>query len=167
MVEFRPVCLDDDVPFVLEMFVIRAFESATEADGRVGLKRYHESWLESHRAKMERKALEESLKDPRTIAEVVVVDGVDAGFLWCTFVDEPGHPTYVDLLLVAFKLNYQRRGLGRLAVQRVEQLAAERGADSIRSTGSAPTESVRRFHDSLGFVPIQTVYEKRLGAGRS
>ena len=162
MVEFRPVCLEDERDFVLSMFVVRAFEAASEVQKRPGFAHYQQRWLASAEAGEAYRSIEASLSDPRTIAEIVVVDGVAAGFVWVTFEGAPYEPCHAELQLVAFRLNFQRRGLGRVSLHHVEELAVSRGAETIRSTGSAATEGIRRFHASLGFEPIQTVYEKRL-----
>ncbi len=162
MIEFRSLCLEDDRVFVLEMFLGRAFESAPDPKRRAGLNQYRREWLEAPATAALMQSLEASLQDARTIAEVVVVDGTEAGFVWATFAADPGEPVHAQLRLVAFRLDYQRRGLGRLSVQHVEELVARSGVETLRSTGSAPSDGVRRFHESLGFEPVQTVFEKRL-----
>ncbi len=163
MLEFRPVCMDDDRSFVLEMHLVRAFEGEPEAERRLGFTAFAAREDQARIAELEIKAIEASLEDPRTVAEVIVVDGVDAGFVWVTFGQVPGRYTdYAELRALAFRLKYQRHGLGRVTMQHVEEVAAARGAESIRSTGSAPSEAVRRFHASAGFEAVQTVFEKRL-----
>jgi GNAT superfamily N-acetyltransferase len=162
VVEFRPVCLEDERDFLLEMFVILAYESAPDTARRPGLNRFREQWQASDEAQSILKAVESSLADPKTVADVVIVDGVPAGFVWATFEGRPFEEKYYELRYVAFKLNFQRQGLGGLAVHHVEERAVEHGATAIRATGSADRESIRRFHASLGFKPIQTIYEKQL-----
>ena len=162
MVEFRPLNLDVDRDFLLDMFIVRAFESASDQDRRLGLNHYRQRWLDSPEAMAVSESVEGSLEDKRTIAEVVVVDGTDAGFIWVTFASEPSGVSFAELRIVAFRLSFQRHGLGRVSVHHVETEAALHGAEFIRSTGSAATEGIRRFHTSLGFAPMQTIYEKRL-----
>jgi GNAT superfamily N-acetyltransferase len=165
MVEFRPLSLDDDRDFMLDMFIMRAFEAASEPERRAGLNQFRPAWLASPEATVAVSSVETSLKDTRTIAEIVVVNGTDAGFLWLTFASEPSGVCFAELRLVAFRLSFQRQGLGRVSIHHLEEQAALRGAESIRSIGSASTEGIRRFHASLGFHPVQTVFEKRLSPG--
>lgn len=162
MVEFRPVCLDDDRDLVLDMLVIRAFEAAPEADRRRGLNEFRKQWLASPQADAWLNALQASMEDRRTVAEVILVNAVPAGVMWATFEGPPYEAVFAELRLIAFRLNFQRQGLGRLSVHRLEELATERGAVSLRSTGSAPSEGIRRFHASVGFEPVQTVFERKL-----
>jgi len=164
VVEFRPVSLDQDRPFILDMFVMREYESASDADRRPGLNKYREDWLSSPKAEAYLAAVEASLDEPSTIAEIVAVNGTPAGFVWATMEGLPYEERYFELRLVALKLNFQRQGIGRVSTHHLEELAAERGAASIHSTGNAASEGIRRFHASVGFQPIQTVYEKKLAA---
>lgn len=144
----------------MEMFLGRAFDSSPEAVKRGGMNRFRDAWVTSPAALSLMETAETSLQDPTTILEVLVLNGVPAGVLWATFEADPGEALHAELRLVAFKLSFQRQGLGRICVQRVEELGAQLGAESIRSSGSAPSEGVRRFHESLGFSPIVTVYAK-------
>ena len=162
MVEFRPICLDDDRDFVLHLFMLRAFESASEDDRRRGLNEFRVQWLGSSQAAAWLKSLKASLNDKRTIADVVLVDGAEAGIVWATYEGPPYEKPFMELRMVALKLNFQRQGLGRFSVHHVEQRAAERGALSIRSTGTMASRGVVSFHDAVGFEPIQTIFEKRL-----
>jgi GNAT superfamily N-acetyltransferase len=146
------------------MFIVRAFEGATEATRRPGLNQFKEHWLASPEREAALAGMEASLADPRTIAELILVDRNLAGFLWATFEGEPYVPVFAELRLVAFKVNFQRQGLGRVSMYHLEELAAERGASSVHSTGSAVSEGIRRFHVSLGFQAIQTIYEKKIVA---
>jgi GNAT superfamily N-acetyltransferase len=163
MVEFRPVCLDEDRDFIHEMYLVRKFEGEPEAERRRGFAAFGAREDQTSLFALEFNAIEASLQDSRTIADVIVVDGVNAGFVWVTFGKIPGRYTdFAELNSLALRLRYQRQGLGRVTMAHVEKLAAERGAESVRSTGSAPSEAVRRFHAAAGFEPIQTVFEKRL-----
>ena len=163
MVEFKPVSLADSRDFVLEMFLLRAWESLSDSERRSGLNRFKEAWLASPEADSWLTAVEASLTHEDTIADVVSVNGTSAGFVWATAERLPSGTSYFELRLVAFKLNFQRQGLGRLAAHHVAEMAAEHGATAVRSTGSATRESIRRYHASLGFEPVQTVFEKELG----
>ena len=164
MIEFRPARLQDDRDFILDMFLTRSWESASDIERRPGLNKYGALWLASPEAESALRSVETSLGEAKTIADIVLVNRVPAGFVWATLEGEHYEEKYFRLRLVAFKLNFQRQGLGRVSIHHLEELACERGAVAIRSTGSARSDGIRRFHDSVGFVSIETVYEKRLAA---
>lgn len=162
MIEFREVNLEDDLEFVQDMFVGRAFENARAEARRAGLSLFKEQWLESPQGRALIEAFESSLGQVGTLARVVYTHGSRAGLVWVTRGTEPGQPPYAELRLLAFYLHFQRQGLGRRTLFFVEDMLREQGIEVLRSTGASPSEAVRRFHEATGFEAVQTVFEKQL-----
>jgi ribosomal protein S18 acetylase RimI-like enzyme len=167
LIEYLPVDLKRDRDLVLDIHCRVLFDSSPPDERAAGYLKYREMWLATPQPSMHLEAMTQSLEDPRTIADVVQLNGASAGLCWVTFHDVGGYGfTYAELVEIGFKPEFQRQGLGRMALARIEELVAERGAISLRSTGVARSESVRGFHEASGFLPYQTVFEKPVG-GRS
>jgi GNAT superfamily N-acetyltransferase len=163
MVEFRPINNVKDREFILEARILARFENDTPWARSPGLPSYRRWWLSTRQSDRFMRLLARSLRDKRTIAEIINVDGVDTGFVWATFVDVPESAfTYVELNELAFRPEWQRHGLGRLTIAHVEEVALERGADAIRSFSGVESLASNKLHISTGFVPIETRYEKLL-----
>ena len=164
MIEFRPIDPARDRELVLDIHCRTLFDSAPPEERTPGYLKYREAWLETAQPAMHLAAIAQSLEDSRTIAEVVQLSGAEAGISWVTFHDVGGYGfTYAELQEIGFKPEFQRQGLGRMTLLRIEELAAARGASSLRSTGVARRESVQGFHQSGGFEPYMTIFETRLG----
>jgi GNAT superfamily N-acetyltransferase len=161
MVTFRPIDLENDREFILEVRVQTLFQDETPWARSPGLPSYRHWYLSSRHPDQFFKLLARSLRDPRTIADVVEVDGTAAGFVWATFVDVPESDfTYLELRAMGLRPEFQRQGLGRVTAAHVDEVAIERGADAARSFAGSQNEASIAFHRSLGFEPIEIRYEK-------
>jgi GNAT superfamily N-acetyltransferase len=161
MVTFRPIDLEADREFILEVRVQTLFQDETPWARSPGLPSYRRWYLTSRHPDQFFKLLARSLRDPRTIADVVEVDGTAAGFVWATFVDVPESDfTYLELRAMGLRPEFQRQGLGRVTAAHVDEVAIERGADAARSFAGIENEASIAFHRSLGFEPIEIRYEK-------
>jgi GNAT superfamily N-acetyltransferase len=163
MVTFRPIDKVKDREFILDVRMLARFENDTQWARSPGLPGYRRAWLSTRQSDRFMRLLDRSLRDKRTVAEIVNVDGVDAGFVWANFVDVPESDfTYIELNEPGFRPEWQRHGLGRLTIAHLEEIALERGADAIRSFSGVDSVSANRLHTSAGFVPIEIRYEKLL-----
>jgi len=161
MVTFRPIDPEADREFILEVRVLTLFQDETPWARSSGLPSYRRWYLSSRHPGQFFKLLTRSLRDPRTIADVVEVDGMPAGFVWATFVDVPESDfNYLELRAMGLRPEFQRQGLGRVTAAHVDEVAVERGADAVRSFAGTQNEASIAFHHSLGFEPIEIRYEK-------
>jgi GNAT superfamily N-acetyltransferase len=161
MVTFRPIDLETDRELILEVRVQTLFQDETPWARSSGMPSYRRWYLSSRHPDQFFKLLTRSLRDRRTIADVVEVDGTPAGFVWATFVDVPESKfTYVELRAMGLRTEFQRQGLGRLTAAHIDEWAIERGADAARSFAGTQNEASIAFHRSLGFEPIEIRYEK-------
>ena len=168
MIEYRDIDPKQDRELIQDIHAYTLFESAPPTERSPGYLRYREHWMATDQPGQHLAALEQSLEDERTIAMVVTLSGTAAGLFWVTFHDVGGYGfTYAELEEIGFKPEFQRQGLGRMAMYQIEEMAVQRGASTLRSTGPATSETVRGFHDSSGFQPLLTVFEKPLTPGLS
>ena len=109
MVTFRPIDLETDREFILEVRVQTLFQDETPWARSPGLPSYRHWYLSSRHPDQFFKLLARSLRDPRTIADVVEVEGTAAGFVWATFVDVPESDfTYLELRAMGLRPEFQR-----------------------------------------------------------
>jgi GNAT superfamily N-acetyltransferase len=163
MVIFRRIDPDADRDFLIDLRVITLFQNETHWARSPGLPSYRRWYLRSRNPDQFFKLLTRSLRDPRTIADIIEVDGTPAGFVWATFVDMPqANFLYLELREFGLRPEFQRQGLGRLTQAHVEEVAIEHGADAVRSFTGTLNEASIAFHESQGYEAIEIRFEKLL-----
>ena len=163
MINFRRIDPEADRAFLLDLRVLTLFQNETPWARSPGLPSYRRWYLSSSQPERFIKLIARSLREPRTIADIIEVDGTPAGFIWATFVHvREADFRYMELVAMGLRPEFQRQGLGRFTHAHVEAVALELGADAIRSFAGAQNEAAIAFHRSQGFRPIEIRYEKLL-----
>jgi ribosomal protein S18 acetylase RimI-like enzyme len=161
MINFRRIDPEKDRDFLLDVRVQTLFQDETPWARSPGLPSYRRWYLSTRQPEQFIKLLIRSLRDPRTIADIVEVDGTPAGFVWATFVDvKESNFTYVEINSMGLRPEFQRQGIGRVTAAHVDEIAIAQGADAARSFAGMLNEASQAFHESLGFKPIEIRYEK-------
>ncbi|WP_254536278.1 GNAT family N-acetyltransferase [Halomarina litorea] len=104
------------------------------------------------------------LDDDGVTDYLVVHRGETVGFLTLS---EGRHPSrrysrYLRLVNLAIDEGHRSRGHGAAVVERVEELARERGCDHLKVSCEWHNEDARRFYRDTGFRPKQVDYARPL-----
>jgi ribosomal protein S18 acetylase RimI-like enzyme len=125
--------------------------------------RYREKWLSTSQPESFLSDLAKTMKENRTIAEILEIDNAKVGYLWVTFTDVQDYGmTIAGIMDIAVARDYQRRGIGTAMLRHVEELAKERGATLLRSDTGIENLASQKLHGSFGFKPYRIHYEKVL-----
>lgn len=124
---------------------------------------YREKWLGTSQPESFLSDLAKTMRESRTIAEILEDNNVKLGYLWVTFADIQDYGiTIAEIMDIAVARDFQRRGIGTTMLRHVEELAKEQGATSLRSDTGIENVASQKLHDSFGFKPYKTHYEKVL-----
>ena len=165
MLTQRPVSLNKDRDFVLDLYCLRGFDEMPAWARNASYNKFREGWLKTSAPQEFMDELEDSLADSRTIAEIWQEDGRVVGFLWVTFSDLYNEPvTTAQLRILAVQMSHQRRGIGGLMLRRAEEEALSRGAVSLRSETATDNAASQAMHGRQGYKVISYQYEKVLTA---
>jgi ribosomal protein S18 acetylase RimI-like enzyme len=104
------------------------------------------------------------LDDEETTDYLVVHDGETVGFLTLR---EGHHPSrqysrYLRIVNLAIDEGDRNRGHGTAVVERVRELARERGCDHLKVSCEWDNEGAHRFYRDAGFRPKQVDYAQPL-----
>jgi ribosomal protein S18 acetylase RimI-like enzyme len=104
------------------------------------------------------------LDDDAVTDFLVVEDGTTIGFLT---VREGTHPSreysqYLRIVNIAIDEGYRSQGYGTEIVERVREMAHERGCDHLKVGCEYDNEGARRFYREAGFEPKQVEYAQPL-----
>jgi GNAT superfamily N-acetyltransferase len=161
---YRRIELARDRGFLLEMHCLSNYESESEWARRAPFEQYRAEWLATSQPGQYVAALERSLGDERTLAEVCEVAGVAVGYLWVTFADVPEYGQVIaEVSDIALAPEHQRQGLGRRMLAHAEDAARRRGATLLRSETGAANVASQRLHAKSGFRVYRMGFEKVLG----
>lgn len=163
MLSQRPINLERDRDFVLDLYCLRDWEGLPSWARNHSYRSFRDGWLKTSQPKAFLDSLERSLKDSRTIAEVWLEGDTPVGFLWIVFTDvEEIQSTFAEVRALVVALAHQRRGIGGLMLQHAETEAARRGARSLRSEIATENEAARAMHGKQGYTIATYQYEKLL-----
>ncbi len=104
------------------------------------------------------------LDDDDVTDYLVVHDGETIGFVTLR---EGRHPsrkysTYLRIVNIAIDEDDRRQGHGTAVVERVRELARERGCDHLKVSCEWRNEGARRFYRNMDFEPKQADYAQPL-----
>jgi len=163
MFRYRLIDADGDRDLLLEMHCRINYESETPWARRVSYERYREKWLSTPQPESFLSDLANSMRDKRTMTEILEDDGVLVGYLWVTFNDVEGYDiTIASIMDMAVAPDYQRRGIGLKMMRHIEETARERGATLLRSDTGTENTASQKLHEKAGFKPYRIHYEKVL-----
>ena len=162
MLTQRPVDLEKDREFLLDLGCMASYESLPAWYRQHSYRAYRDMWFDSALPDLFINQLSESLKEPRTVAEIWLEDEQRAGFLWVAFGDSPHHRVIATLYDLAVAPGHQRRGIGTMMLQAVEAKARERHAGILRVETSVENSSTQSMYQKAGFTVARLMYEKIL-----
>jgi len=162
--KIRKVDIDKDRQTLLEFHCLTNCES----NGRIlrhslTFGQYSKIWPESPGVGEYLTALEKSLEDKRTIAEVWEDKSKIVAYIWVRFHDY-SHPKATvaeidDILVIP---EYQRKGIATQIIEYVEKTAKERGATILHSGTGIDNLKSQGLHKKMGFETCRVEFEKRL-----
>jgi GNAT superfamily N-acetyltransferase len=159
----RPIDIERDRDFVLDLYCLRNWEGLPAWARTASYRSFREGWLKTSQPDVFLRDLGSSLEDSRTVAEIWLEGEVPVGLLWIVFTDLEGvDATFAEIRALVVTLTHQRRGIGGLMLRHAEAEAADRGAQSIRSEIATDNEAARAMHGKLGFTVAVSQYEKLL-----
>lgn len=105
------------------------------------------------------------VRQDTTWPRVVVLDGQVVGFVMANFDDEADNDLYRSAILrMNVDADYQRRGVGRFAVQAIVDEARNRGFDRITAVWEEGDLGPGKFFRAMGFVSVgETEYGETIG----
>lgn len=163
MLQYRDVDIDADRDLLLELHCQINYESETPLARKTPYGAYRKKWLSTSQTGHFLSDLRESLRDERTIAEILEDDGSVVGYLWVTFMDiRDYNVTAAEVMDIIVTPEYRKRGMGSEMMQHIEELTRERGAAVLRSDTGVENEASRKLHEKRGFKPYRIRYEKPL-----
>lgn len=93
-------------------------------------------------------------------AEVFVAEGEDGvvGVVSLWIKPDLAHgDTVVEVPMLAVSERARRTGIGKLLISKVQEIAAENGADLIELVATRSNVAAREFYQSLGFIEADVV----------
>ncbi len=163
MFRYRRIDLIKDRKTLLEFHCRINYESETPFARNVSYEEYRQKWIGTPQPETYLSDLSKSIKDKRTIAEILEDNGNVVGYLWVKFSDIQGYDlTVAEIMDIAVTSDYQRRGIGLSMLGHIEKLAKERGATFLRSDTGIENVPSQKLHRKFGFKTKRIEYEKVL-----
>ena len=163
MLHYRIIDFNNDRDILLELHCRINYESETPYARKVSYEQYKEKWLSTSQAESYLFHLTKTMKDKRTIAEILEDDGIVVGYLWVTLTDIEGYDiTIAEVMDIAVVPNYRRRGIGLEMMKHIEEMAKKKGATLLRSDTGIENIASQKLHEKSGFKPYRIYYEKVL-----
>ena len=107
---------------------------------------------------------EKMKSDDRYRTFVADVDGEVAGFATTVVTLAVDHPNgYIKMNGLAVLPAFQRHGIGRMLMERVEKLAVERGASFIGLASGFQRTGAHEFYEHLGYQKTSFWFRKAIG----
>lgn len=164
MLRYRTIDVKKDKGELLEFHCRINYESETPYARTISYEQYREKWLTTPQPHDYLSHLAESMRDERTMAEMLDDDGSIAGYLWVTFTDVLDYNiTIAEIMDIAVVSDYQQRGVGLEMFNHIEEVARAKGAALLRSDTGIANVASHRLHEKAGFKPYRIHYEKIIG----
>ena len=161
MLQYRPIDIKSDRDILLEFHCQINYKSDTQFARTTPYIQYREKWLSTSQPQSFLSHLAETMKDGKTIAEILEDDGVVVGYVWVKFTDVQDYNIMIaeimDLVVIP---DYQHQGVGTKMLEYVEEIARKRGASLLRSDTGMENIASQKFHEKLGLKPYRIQYEK-------
>lgn len=134
MFRFRVIDINKDRSILLEFHCRINYESDTPFARKVSYEKYREKWLNTSQPESYLSDLTKTMRDSRTIAEILEDNGVAVGYLWVAFIDVEGYDiTIAELMDIAVAPDHQHHGIGLMMMKHIEEIAKKQGATLLRS----------------------------------
>lgn len=163
MFQYRRVNVRKDRDKLLEFHCRINYESETPVARKVPYEQYRQKWLGTNQPETYLSDLSKSMKNKRTIAEILEDSCISIGYLWVTFTEIQGYNmTIAEIMDIIVTPEHQRRGIGLSMLTRMEQMAKKRGATFLRSDTGIENVASQKLHEKFGFRIKRIEYEKIL-----
>jgi len=163
MLQYRRINIVKDRSILLELHCRINFESETPSAREVSYEQYREKWLSTSQPESYLKLLTKTMKDKRTIAEILEDNGILIGYLWVNLTEVEGYNiTIAEVMDIIVVPDYQRKGIGTKMMKHIEEIAKKKGATLLRSDTGIENIASQKLHKKLGFKPYRIMYEKTL-----
>ncbi len=160
---YRIINVQNDREILLELHCQINYESETPFARKVSYEQYREKWLSTSQPESYLSHLNETMKDKRTMAEILEEDSSVVGYLWVTFTDLEGYDmTIAEVMDIIVVPDHQRQGIGTMMMRYIEEKARDRGATLLRSDAGIENVASQKLHEKSGFRPYRIHYEKVL-----
>ncbi len=161
MLQYRAVNVEKDRKILLEFHCRINYESETPYARTMSYEEYRKKWLSTSQPKEYLSHLAATLKDERTMAEILEDKGSVVGYLWVTFNEIRGYNvTIAEIMDIGVVPSHQRRGIGLSMLRRIEETAQQKGATLLRSDAGNENKASQKLHEKFGFKPYKIHYEK-------
>jgi len=163
MFRYSAIDVRNDRSTLLEFHCRIDYESETPYARNMSYGQYREKWLSTSQPDAFLSHLTETVKDERTMAEILEYNGCAAGYFWVTYTEvHDYHITIAEVMDIAVVPDYQHRGIGTKMLKHIEKKARERGAHLLRSDTGIDNIASQKLHERTGFKPYRIHYEKIL-----
>ena len=163
VLRFRRININEDKNLLLEFHCRINFESETPYLRKLSYEEYREKWMSTSQPESFLSDLARTMKEDRTIAEILDDGDAEVGYLWVTFTDVQDYGiTIAGIMDIAVAPDHQRKGIGTMMLRHIEEIAKERGATLLRSDTGIENMASQKLHESFGFKPHRIHYEKIL-----
>ena len=128
MFRYRAIDAKKDRNLLLEFHCRINYDSETPHARTAPYEQYREKWLSTYQPDAFLSHLAETIKDKRTMVEILECNGSVAGYLWVTFSDIQDYRiTIAEVMDIAVVPDYRRRGVGLEMLKHIEETARKRG----------------------------------------
>jgi len=161
----RPIDFAADRDFILECHCKVNYACDTPWARTLPYEQYRADWFNMP-SQIEGfwQALTDSIKDPRSIAEIMEDDdGNIVGYLWAPFhEDAEAGFSWMDVQDIYIEKAFRGQGIAARWMDYAEQKAREAGAKVIRSGTGCENAASIKMHQRLGYNVYRYEYEKVL-----
>ena len=160
---YRQIDIEKDRETLLEFHCQINYQSETEYARSTPYAEYREKWMSTSQPRSFLSHLEETMKDEKTIAEILEDVDTIVGYIWVIFSDIPDYNmTIAEIMDLAVMPDLQNKGIGTNILEHIEDIARKRGATLLRSDTGMDNLASRKLHEKLGLKPYRIYYEKVL-----
>jgi len=161
MFRYRAIDVKRDRDLLLEFHCRVNYDSETPYARTASYEQYRKKWLSTSQPEAFLSHLVETMKDERTMAEILEYNGSTVGYLWVKFTDIHDYIiTVAEVMDIAVAPDYQRRGIGSKMLRHIQETARKRGANLLRSDTGVDNIASQKLHEKSGFKPYRIHYEK-------
>ncbi len=122
MLQYRRINIEKDRSILLELHCQINYESETPFAREVSYEQYREKWLSTSQPESYLKHLAKTMKDKRTIAEILEDNGILVGYLWMKLTEVEGYNiTIAEIMDIIVVPDYQRQGIGTKMMKHIEE----------------------------------------------
>jgi len=158
----RPIDPEADKDYILERHCRVNYECEAPWKREMTYEQYRGEWFGTQNQEVYINALVESMKDNRTIAEIIEDEnGARAAYIWVTFYEDSGF-RFADVQDIYVEDEFRRCGIAKLLFGYAEEKARQNGAKVMRSgTGCENVKSIA-MHEKQGYYQYRCEFEKLL-----